>query len=304
MLQLSVILPTYNPKIIRLNQALNGLKEQTLNPNSWEIVLVDNNSSNQFSDDIDLSWHPNVTVVLEPQQGLTFARMNGFRLAKGNIIVLVDDDNILDKNYLLNALQLFKIHPRMGAAGGKSIPFFESTQPPWLYQFYPNLALRNLGEKIIIDKWENKYPNASPLGAGMVIRKNALSSYIEKINSGQSVTSDRTGKSLSSGGDNDIVIEILKSRWLTGYFPSLSLIHIIPKERMSVDYLSRLNNNSSKSWIQLLESHGINPWKKIELWTVTLRKAKALFSFKVWNKVNYIKWQGACGMFDGLIKNN
>ena len=301
MLRLSVILPTFNPQIARLAQTLNGLKTQTLNRILWELIIVDNNSSNNFIDKIDLNWHPRAKIKLELTQGLTYARMKGFREAKGEIIVLVDDDNILNENYLKEALDLFDNFTKLGAAGGKSIPIFESQEPTWLNQFYPTLALRDLGGKAIINSWKNSYPPSAPIGAGMVIRKNALNSYIEKINLGKSVISDRRGKFLSSGGDNDIVLEILKSGWLTGYFPSLKLFHIIPKDRMSVSYLSRLNNNSSKSWIKLLDSHGISPWKKIALWTVPLRKSKAWFANKAWkNNVNYIKWRGACGMFDGM----
>ncbi|MDB5120210.1 MAG: glycosyltransferase [Sphingobacteriales bacterium] len=301
MLQLSVIISTYNPQIQRLNQTLNGLKNQTLCRNNWELILVDNNSTNRFEYKIDVSWHPFTKIIFEPRQGLTFARIKGFKAAEGRIIVLVDDDNILNNQYLKEALYLFDNKKRLGAAGGKSIPIFESEEPTWLKPFYSTLALRDLGEDIIFDNWTNSYPPSAPLGAGMILRKDALKSYIEKIDLGKSVIADRTGISLSSGGDNDIVIEILKSGWFTGYFPSLSLFHIIPEERTSVSYLSRLNSSSSRSWIQLLESHNINPWKKIAPYTVPLRKIKAWFTNKAWkNKVCYIKWQGACGTFEGL----
>jgi hypothetical protein len=36
---------------------------------------------------------------------------------------------------------------------------------------------------------------------------------------------------------------------------------------------------------------------------VPLRKLKAYFTYKAWeNEPNYIKWKGACGMFEGLAK--
>jgi hypothetical protein len=115
------------------------------------------------------------------------------------------------------------------------------------------------------------------------------------------VISDRKGGSLSSAGDNDINIEILKAGWLTGYFPALVIKHIIPKERMQAAYIARLINNTNKSWVQLLQSHNINPWGLIPSWSVPLRKIKAWFTYKAWIKpVNYIRWQGACGTFDGL----
>ena len=303
---ISVIIPTYNPNIQRLEQTLTGLKIQSLPYKFWELLIVDNNSSTVFTDKIDISWQPGSSIISEPRQGLTYARLKGFSSAKGDIIVMVDDDNILQEDYLQQVSNIFEDNPKLGAAGGKSLPRFEAEQPAWLKEFYDSLAIRDLGDNVVMNQWENKYPEYAPIGAGMAIRKEALTSYIDKIANQTNAISDRTGTSLSSGGDNDIVIEVLRSGWLTGYFPQLQLRHIIPAARTNSNYLARLVNNSNKSWMQLLDSHQINPWKKIPAWTSPLRKLKAWFTYKAWqNKLNYIRWQGACGLFDGLaaIKN-
>jgi glycosyltransferase involved in cell wall biosynthesis len=302
---ISVIIPTYNPNLQRLQQTLNGLKAQSLPYSSWELIIIDNNSSSHFADNVDVSWQVASQIVREPRQGLTYARLKGFLSAKGDIIVMVDDDNILQQDYLQQVSTIFEANLKLGAAGGKSLPLFETDQPEWLKEFYGSLALRDPGDKVVISKWENKYPEFAPIGAGMAIRKEALKSYINKTTTQTTAISDRTGSSLTSGGDNDIVIEISKSGWLLGYFPQLSLQHIIPADRTKSSYLARLVNNTNKSWIQLLESHGINPWKKIPAWTTSLRKAKALITYKPWrSELNYIRWQGACGMFDGLASIN
>lgn len=298
---LSVIIPTYNPDPVRLNQTLGGLKNQTLAPDRWELILIDNNSSFDVSGKIDLNWHPEHRVITESKQGLTIARLKGFSEARGDIIVLVDDDNILENHYLQHTLDIFSAYPFMGAIGGKSIPRFDHGQPEWLKEFYGNLALRDLGEDIIVNSWDNSYPHAAPIGAGLAIRKCSLETYIAKISFEKNIIADRQGNSLSSGGDNDMVLDILKAGYQVGYFPSLSLIHIIPEKRTKVAYLARLLNNTNKSWVLLLENHGINPWEKIPGWTVPLRKIKAWFTYKAWlNEVNYIRWNGACGTYDGL----
>lgn len=298
---LSVILPTYNPHAGRLHQTLVGLQQQSLPVDKWELIMIDNNSSPAVT--IDLSWHPNSRIIREPKPGLTFARLKGFENALGTIIVMVDDDNILDSNYLENTLTIFNSNTALGAIGGKSIPLFETTPPAWLNEFYGNLALRNLGEKDMIATWQNEYPACAPIGAGMAVRKQAIQSYINKINGNRNIVSDRTGNSLSSGGDNDMVIEILKSGWQVGYFPALKLTHIIPQVRMQSAYLAKLINSTNKSWVQLLQSHQINPWPKIPRWSVPLRKFKSWFTYRAWqNSINYIKWCGACGLYDGLSK--
>lgn len=305
MTELSVIIPTYNPDTTRLRQTLSALKSQSLPANRWELIIVDNNSSNNFRQQLNLSWHPAAQVADETKQGLTYARLKGFNESTGNIIVMVDDDNMIESGYLEKALNIFGQNPQMGAIGGKSIPLFETDPPEWLCEFYGSLALRDLGDTPVTSAWNNEYPTAAPIGAGMVIKREALSSYMEKITRGKNNLSDRTANSLSSGGDNDIVLEILKSGWQVGYFPQLILQHIIPAHRMQAGYLARLLNNTNKSWVQLLQSHGINPWQQITKSGATLRKAKAWFTYKAWkNAAAYIKWQGACGMYDGLIKNN
>jgi glycosyltransferase involved in cell wall biosynthesis len=299
----SVIISTYNPDPSRFNRVLDALKMQTLPLERWELLIIDNNSSIPLS--ADLSWHPGSRIIPEPKPGLTYGRMRGFSEAGGDILLLVDDDNVLAPGYLLKTADIFKANPKLGAIGGRSLPDFEAVPPVWIKQFYGNLAIRDLGSDIIIAEWDGGYPEASPIGAGMAIRRGALDNYITKINAQHKPITDRTGKSLSSGGDNDIVLEILKAGWAVGYFPSLSLYHIIPVDRTGVEYLSRLLNHTNKSWILLLENHKINAWKKIKGWSVPLRKIKAWFTYKAWqNKVNYIRWRGACGTFDGLSEKN
>ncbi|MEO3404304.1 glycosyltransferase [Mucilaginibacter sp. CAU 1740] len=300
-MRLSVIIPTYNPDKKRLEQTLNSLKSQSSGMHEWELIIIDNNSSNNFQNQVDLSWHPAAKIITETKQGLTYARLKGFNESAGEIIVMVDDDNILNSDYLEQVISIFDQNSQLAALGGKSLPLFEAAPPVWLHEFYGNLALRDLGNDIIISGWVNQYPHAAPIGAGMAMRREALDTYIVKITTSKSTISDRSGTSLSSGGDNDLVLEILKAGWQVAYFPQLTLQHIIPAQRMEVAYLARLVHDTNKSWVQLLESHGINPWKRISTSGVLPRKIKAWFTYKAWkSKPDHIKWQGACGLFEGL----
>jgi glycosyltransferase involved in cell wall biosynthesis len=299
-LKVSVIIPTYNPCLDRLNQTLLALKQQSLSASKWELIIIDNNSSENFEQRLDLSWHPTAKIVREPKQGLTYARLKGMYESHTDILVMVDDDNVLDSTYLENILILFHQHPQIAAVGGKTVPFFEASPPIWLEEFKGSLALRDLGDVALLSGWENSYPDCAPIGAGMGLRKEALQSYIGKITSGREGFSDRKGDQLSSGGDNDIVVEILKSGWQVGYFPQLTLRHIIPAERMTVKYLARLVNHTNKSWMQLLSAHQMNPWPPVTKTGALLRKAKAWITYMAWlNGPCYIRWRGACGAFDG-----
>lgn len=296
--RISVIIPTYNPHAGRLEQTISALKTQTLNVSCWELIIVDNNSAKPVI--VDTDWHSHTFIISERNQGLTYARTAGINAAQGDIIVMVDDDNILAADYLHNVEAIFNEMPTLGAIGGRSLPVFEGNPPRWLTEFYGNLALRDLGSQQIIAKWEQKYPDCAPIGAGMAVKKEALSNYIKYITQGNQVITDRSGTSLGSGGDNEMVIEVLKAGWDVGYFPQLVLHHIIPQERMQPAYLSKLLRQTNRSWVQLLQKHSISPWKKISSRSVLLRQLRAFFKYRAWRKINYIRWQGACGMFEGL----
>lgn len=298
---ISVIIPTYNPNQQRLNLTLESLMCQTLSQKLWELIIVDNNSSNRFDETINLNWHTNARIIKELKQGLTFARLKGFSASKGDVIVMIDDDNIINDNYLEQALDILNNNHQIGCAGGISAPLYSSPPPLWLADFTNNLALRNYGLNIIIEKWDNKYPGHAPIGAGMVIRKNSLTSYIKKTSNSDYVISDRQGNSLSSGGDNDIVLEIIKSGWQVGYFPKLYLQHIIPKGRMDIGYMARLIYDSNISWVKILHSHGINPWGKINRFSLFPRFVKAWVKNKAWRGgKNFIMWRSDCGLYKGL----
>lgn len=307
-LHLSVIIPSYNPNKESLEAVLNALRRQTLSFDEWELIIIDNNSDNGVLNNVDLAWHPNSKLIKELKQGLTYSRIAGISNTNSDIIVMVDDDNILAPNYLENMLAHFEGYPNIGSVGGKIAGLFNNYIPAkWTEQFWNMLAIRDLGNEPIISAPQllDNYPAASPVGAGMGVRKALFVSYINEISKSGIQITDRSGNSLSSGGDNEINIQVLKQGFSVAYFPDLILQHIIPASRLTKDYLARLNYESSLSWIRLLLKHNICPWPIIKPNTVWLRKIKSWLKYKAWrSNANYIKWKGACGMYEALAVTN
>ncbi|MDJ0531154.1 MAG: glycosyltransferase [Xenococcaceae cyanobacterium MO_207.B15] len=303
---LSVIIPTHNPNRERLNRVLEALKEQDLECKNWELILVDNNSSNiSYLPSFDLTWHPQGKLITEENLGLTWARIAGIQASIGDYLVFVDDDNILDRDYLREVIEIFQHNSKLGGIGGKSLPEFEVQPESWVEQFWTCLALRDLGEESLIYSYPQattkQHPKFAPIGAGMALRKVAAKHYLNCIlHNPERLALDRTGSSLRSGGDCDINLTILEGGWEVGYFPQLKLTHLMPSSRLTKKYLAKINRASFRSWIQVLNLHGIRPWQKIPRWTVWLRKIKAFCLYQPWqNSIAYIRWQGACGMFEG-----
>lgn len=296
---LSVIIPTHNPDSGRLARTLDGLKAQTLPTSQWETLLVDNASVIP----VETKALDHLRVVREPQLGLTAARRRGFAEARGEFAVLVDDDNVLAPDYLATVLALFAAHPRVGALGGKSEPDFAIAPPPWTEEFHPLLALRDLGPEPLLSTGlrdaatgRNEYPSFAPIGAGMALRRSSWTAWLQSA----AATSDRRGDELTSGGDNDIVLCIMRAGWEVGYFPTLSLRHLIPASRLEEGYLARLNRGIQKSWMQVLTLHEANPWPSLSPAGARLRMLKAWFTHRPWSSPSaQVRWQGACGHFEG-----
>lgn len=308
--KVSVVLCTYNPRLDYLTRVLGGLRSQALAFEEWELILVDNNSNNGFRNQIDLSWHPNGKIIEEPKPGLTPARITGVRAAQSEVIVCVDDDNVLRADYLQNSLQFMNDHPDVGAVGGKSIPTYETSPPAWFSELNISLGCRDLGDEVKITAQKGKrletYWPYSPIGTGMVIRRQAFLDYAEEAEKDPVRKAlGRTGKSLNSGEDNDMVLTLVKNGWEVAYSPDLYIDHLINTNRVSKAYLSKMSRAASKSWVQVLAVHGINPWQPIPLWTVPFRSFRAALRIKPWQSaIQYIRWQGARGIFEGRATIN
>lgn len=307
-MQLSVIIPTHNPDPERLRRTLLGLRAQVVPGVVWEVLLV-NNASEQFpGPDFFTGCVPaNFSIVMEPQLGLTTARRRGLSAARGELAVLVDDDNILAPDYLAEVISLFAAQPRLGAAGGKSIPEFAVEPAAWLREFFPLLALRDPGETPLVatslrpdGAIRNEYPAFAPIGAGMALRRAAWETWLQAP--AAHALSDRRGTALTSGGDNEIVFHVLEAGWSVAYSPRLILTHLIPAGRLEPDYLARLNRCIQESWMQVLARHDASPWPPLSPVGAKIRQWRAWFSHRAWSSpAARIRWQGACGHFAGRV---
>jgi glycosyltransferase involved in cell wall biosynthesis len=99
----------------------------------WEIILVDNNSSDatretcaQFEKILPLRY------VFESRQGLSCARNRGVREARGQLFLFTDDDVTVDPRWVASYLEGAESQPDADFFGGKIIPVWEKKPPAWL----------------------------------------------------------------------------------------------------------------------------------------------------------------------------
>lgn len=241
-LLISVITCTHNPNFQNLNRVLTSIMHQTLSFNQWEYVVIDNASKQNLSDLIDVSWHPASRIIREETLGLTPARIRGITEAKADILIFIDDDNVIESNYLEVVLQISQNYPFIGAWGGQIKPLFESDPPPWITPYLPILAIRQFDQ----DKWSNLLTSyeTTPCGAGLCVRRTVAKKYIEYLQTDDLRKNlGRKGKLLISCEDSDIALTSCDIGLGTGQFTKLKMGHIIDDFRCQEDYLLNLQEN-------------------------------------------------------------
>ena len=117
----TVIVCTYN-RSANLPRCLDALaKQQDVEDREWEVLVVDNNSTDDTSEivaDLARKLPINVRYEREPEQGLNYARNTGIRKSDGKYFSYVDDDILVSRNWLSSLLESFEANDA-DAVGGR-----------------------------------------------------------------------------------------------------------------------------------------------------------------------------------------
>jgi glycosyltransferase involved in cell wall biosynthesis len=247
MFDASVIICTHNPRQDYLRQVLKALSLQTLPCKRWELLLIDNASDIPLASTVDISWHPNARHFTEHELGIAVARRRGIREALSDLLIFVDDDNVLDPDYLLEAVRIGDEWSMLGAWGaGAIIPRFECEPAEDVRDLLPVLALRDIERP----RWTNVVPcnKATPWGAGMCVRAPVATAYGDfSVSSEIQIVSRRGKHILMSGEDVEICYVACEQGSGVGIFPQLKLLHLIPKDRVRLDYLLKVFEGTQTS---------------------------------------------------------
>ena len=239
---LSVLVCTHNPRTDYLARALQALKEQDLPSSEWELLIIDNASERPVREMCDVSWHPNSRHVREEKLGLVPARLRGIRESTGSVLLFVDDDNVLQTDYLREALRIAREWPMLGVWGGHVEGVFEVEPSSEALEYLWMLAVRD----VATIQWSNAtFDNhAMPVGAGMCVRRPVALKYAAAVtNSPYRQLLDREGPGLVSGGDTDLALMACDAGLGVGIFPTLVVRHLISRHRVEPQYIIRLAEN-------------------------------------------------------------
>jgi glycosyltransferase involved in cell wall biosynthesis len=231
---ISVVVCTYNRAAL-LREALRSLFAQTAQDLTFEIIVVDNNSSDDTPATVELlkAESPiSLRYVREPRQGNAYARNTGVEKAESSIIAFLDDDCIADENWLAIIKSAFDRDPELAFVGGRVLPVWESDPPSWLNTaHWAPLALLDYGTEA------RNISGQKPLGlltANIAIRKTVFDELGGFLTSLQ-----RVKGSIGSMEDHEFLQRICRSGRRGLYLPDLITWAGVDPERMTKAYHRR-----------------------------------------------------------------
>ena len=105
----------------------------------YSIVVVDNDASGHARETVARVREElclDVTYSIEPERTIPAARNHALRLARGNYIGIIDDDEFPPPNWLLSMYEGIRTFAVDGSLG-PVYPFFPGDAPPWLVEVRP-----------------------------------------------------------------------------------------------------------------------------------------------------------------------
>ncbi len=172
-MRFSVIIPSYN-KGTSIKRAIDSVLNQTFQ--DFELIVVDNNSSDQSLETIGKIRSEKLFVYHERQQGVSFARNTGCSKANGDYICFLDADDIYEPENLERLNQLIIDNPsadlyanryKLISIQGKEIQ--PTINPAWMD-----------GNKYILNNFFEAFVNGQmPINTNSVcISKKSLSKHL------------------------------------------------------------------------------------------------------------------------------
>lgn len=228
--KISVVVCTYNRSKL-LRRAVQSLVEQTLAKSLYEIIVVDNDSTDdtpQVIASLQKQYaEVHIKFIKEINQGHNYVRNVGVREAKGKFIAFLDDDAYADKNWLVTILDCFsRVKPEPVVVGGIVKPFYLSAKLPWFKDKY---EIRSWGEKERLLKRGESFS-----GSNMIFRKKIITKY-----GGFENYAGMRGKYMHLGDETGLFEKMWKgygNKNFMFYSPKIVVYHAVFPYKMRVSY--------------------------------------------------------------------
>lgn len=241
-MRFSFITCTYN-RDKYIAQTLQSVCDQTFPNNDHEIIIVDNNSTDNTAGICEefVKKYPdkNIRYYKETSQGLSFALNRGIKEAEGEFLIFVDDDETIVREHLEKLEKHLQNHPDAVLCGSPVIPIYEVPEPKWMSRFTQRLigGYFDQGVEVKILNAKN-YP-----GTGHTIIKKELYEKYGYYNT----ELGRKGTSLIGAEDKDMFNRLKNNNIVCYYLPDIPIYHHIPPNKMTDEFFHKLTYSIGKS---------------------------------------------------------
>lgn len=230
---ISAIICTHN-RAEYLGKAIQSLIDQCTPQDEYEIIIVDNRSTDSTREVVEqFSSVNNIRYLYEPNLGLSYARNTGWRNARGTYVAYLDDDAIACPVWLDKILEVFEtVTPKPGCVGGKVEPIWEGPRPIWLSDW----LLHGLA---LVD-WSDTPHVLNDLRMQWLVGANIAfpTGLLESV-SGFTSELDRVGNNLLSSGDVFLEKQIMKLGYSCFYHPDIAIKHHVFESRLNQSWFTR-----------------------------------------------------------------
>lgn len=211
---ISVIIPTYNG-LDMLRKSLPTWFEQTLPKDEYEIIVVDNRSSDETRQYVEslLPDHKNFIYLYEPKPGATNARHAGAHKSKGEYLVFADNDGLFNPECLAEILKVYHTKKDCAAVTCKIEIQWDEDEPEWIAPYKLLLGQLNYGDSV-------SYSTSYYLNGGLMsVRKDEF----ERLGG---FNPDLIGPYLIGDGDLGFVKKLHAEKALIGWTPKAIMKHM------------------------------------------------------------------------------
>ena len=234
-MKLSIVICSYN-RAQYIGDALDSLYKQTTSLSDFEVMLVDNNSTDG-TPEVYKSWreiHPegNFQYLTEHQQGASFARNTGAAHAKTGWLCFMDDDAVAFPDFVANIIKHTQEKPTIVGFGGKIIPKYIPEKPVWMSYYVSSLVGNFDYSPVPCAFKKGKYP----LESNMVIKK----SVFDQIGGFNTTLPGVMGTLRIGGEGKELFYKVIGLGEEIYYDPNIIVYHVVETNKLTKEYLYRV----------------------------------------------------------------
>lgn len=226
-LHFTILLATRNRAAL-LASTLAGIAAQRLPELQWELIVVDNGSTDATADLLERAAKEMPLVAMhEPLPGKNRALNRGLAVARGNLVVFTDDDIVPDPDWIAELLGAAERWPTSNVFGGRITPIMPPETPGWLTDHPFTEAAYARFE---LDQPEGP-TSKLPFGPNFAVRAPAL----DGIEFHEAIGPE--GEDYISGGEIEFLQRLQRRGEEIVYVPSARVGHVVRPDQLSVDWL-------------------------------------------------------------------